>query len=87
MAPSTVDDPRFVELRGCFNFRDLGGYTGAGGRRVRWRRLFRADGLHRLTDEDCRDLAELGLRTVIDLRSGDELTERGRITWPEPGLA
>jgi protein tyrosine/serine phosphatase len=87
MVRSTATESRFVDLQGCFNFRDLGGYRGDGGRTVRWRRLFRADGLHHLTDEDRRDLGDLGLRTVIDLRSGDELTERGRIAWPAPGLA
>jgi protein tyrosine/serine phosphatase len=87
MVSSSVSESRFVDLQGCFNFRDLGGYRAAGGHTVRWRRLFRADGLHRLTDEDRLDLTHVGLRTVIDLRSGDELTERGRIVWPAPGLA
>ena len=35
----------------AYNFRDVGGYTGLDGQIVRWRRLFRADSLHRL-DED-----------------------------------
>ena len=86
MVRSTISEQRFIALQGCFNFRDLGGYSAAGGRAVRWRRLFRADGLQRLTDDDRRDLGELGLRTVIDLRCGDELTERGRIVWPARGL-
>jgi protein-tyrosine phosphatase len=87
MVRSTTSDERFVDLDGCFNFRDLGGYPAAGGRTIRWRRLFRADGLHRLTDADRGDLGQLGLRTVIDLRSADEVIERGRIAWPAPGLA
>ena len=41
-------------------------------------RLFRADGLHRLTEADIATLEPLGLRTVIDLRSAPELDERGR---------
>jgi protein-tyrosine phosphatase len=84
---STSGAQRLIELDGCFNFRDVGGYQTADGRRVRWRRLFRADGLHRLTEGDRGQLAELGLQTVIDLRSGDELADHGRITWPAPGLA
>ncbi len=70
--------PRLVELEGCFNFRDLGGYETTDGRTVRWRRLFRSDGLHRLTEGDLEDLAELGLATVIDLRTVAEVEERGR---------
>ena len=87
MAVQPSVDRRHVSLEGSFNFRDLGGYKVAGGRSVRWRRLFRADGLHRLTEADLDRLVELGLRTVIDLRTVDEVEERGRIEWPAPGLA
>jgi protein-tyrosine phosphatase len=69
---------RFVELDGVFNFRDLGGYRTTDGRTVRWRRLYRADGLGRLTPEDVEAIRPLGLRTVLDLRSQRELDERGR---------
>jgi len=69
---------RSVALSGCFNFRDLGGYATADGRRVAWRRLFRADGLTRLDLDDGTVLCELGLATVIDLRTLGELEERGR---------
>ena len=59
------------------NFRDLGGYVGAGGLRTRWRTLFRADGLGDLTEGDFATMRGLGIRTVVDLRSAEEL-ERGR---------
>jgi protein-tyrosine phosphatase len=72
---------RKLTLSGCVNFRDLGGYPGADGRSIRWRRLFRADGLTRLDEDDCAQLAALGLATVIDLRTQGELDERGR--FPE----
>ena len=55
-----------------------GGYRTADGRQVGWRRLFRADGLHRLTEADRRQLIELGVATVIDLRTVDEAEQRGR---------
>jgi protein-tyrosine phosphatase len=83
----STDPRRLIALEGCFNFRDLGGYVGAGGRTVRWRRLFRADGLSRLSAPDLARLAELGLRTVIDLRTADEITKRGRIDPAHPDLA
>jgi protein-tyrosine phosphatase len=81
-----VTPERLIPFEGCFNFRDLGGYEGAGGRRVRWRTLFRADGLTRLTPTDLARLSELGLRTVIDLRTADEVG-RGRIDPDHPELA
>ena len=63
---------RLIALEGATNFRDLGGYEALDGRRVRWRRLFRADGLHRLTPGDGRTLAALGLEEALDLRYGPE---------------
>ena len=68
---------RLIRLEGAVNFRDLGGYPVGGGWRTRWRVLFRADGLGDLTPTDFDTLRALDIRTVIDLRSGDEL-ERGR---------
>jgi len=74
---TTTRPDRLVALEGCFNFRDLGGYPTSDGRIVRWRRLFRADGPHALTNADARMLGELGLQSIIDLRTTDE-TERGQ---------
>ena len=53
---------------------------------MRWRTLFRADGLARLTPADLGRLGELGLRTVIDLRTADEVG-KGRIDPEHPELA
>jgi len=78
VAEALAQPHRKLTLTGCVNFRDLGGYPGAGGRKIRWRRLFRADGLTRLDEDDCAQLAELGLATVIDLRTKGEVDERGR---------
>lgn len=61
---------RHVVASGVHNFRDLGGYVGAGGRAVRWGRVLRADGLHRLAHP--ARLTELGVRTVLDLRTEGE---------------
>jgi protein tyrosine/serine phosphatase len=78
----TVDTERLVAFEQVFNFRDLGGYPTADGFTVRWRTLFRADGVHRLTIDD---LAPLGVRTVLDLRTPAELEERGRFTHDSVG--
>jgi protein-tyrosine phosphatase len=63
---------RLEPLERGSNFRDLGGYRGAGGRPVRWRRIFRAGASPLLTDADLARLAALDLRHVIDLRSTQE---------------
>ena len=69
--------PRLIDLEAIFNFRDMGGYPTVDGRQTRWRTLYRADGLHRATDTDTSTIVELGVRTVIDLRSPAELADRG----------
>jgi len=64
---------RSIDLEGCLNFRDLGGYPTEDGRRVRWRRVFRSDALHLLSASDVSRLRdELGLTDVVDLRSSAE---------------
>ena len=68
---------RTLEFEGCVNFRDLGGYATTDGRTVAWRRLFRADGLNKLSEADLDQLAGFGLATVIDLRTRDEAEQRG----------
>jgi len=73
-----VDDPRrVVTLDAVHNFRDLGGYALGDGRVTGWGRMFRADGLYRLTTDDLPVLDALGIRTVIDLRSSAEVEQYG----------
>lgn len=74
-----VDDPqRLIPFDAVHNFRDLGGYTTDDGRTIGWGRLFRADGLYRLTDDDLDVVDALGIRTVVDLRSAAEFEQHGR---------
>ena len=71
--------PRNLPFSSTYNFRDVGGYPGLDGRTVRWRRLFRADSLHRLEGADWESFAALGVRTVIDLRRPFEVEQHGRV--------
>lgn len=65
---------RLVELDGPANFRDLGGSPGRDGRTVRTGRLFRADSLSAMSDQDVQHCVQvLGLRTIVDLRTGHEV--------------
>ena len=47
-----VDPRRLVELEAVHNFRDLGGYPARDGPSPAGTQLYRADGLHRLSDAD-----------------------------------
>ena len=70
---------RLIDLEGCFNFRDLGGYPTETGKRLRWRTLFRSDALHHLTPADADRLVEdLTIGDIVDLRSTAELDAEGR---------
>jgi protein tyrosine/serine phosphatase len=71
--------PRNLGFSKIYNFRDVGGYAGLDGRTVRWRRLFRSDALHRLGEADTDAFAQLGVRTVIDLRRPFEIERYGRV--------
>jgi protein-tyrosine phosphatase len=64
-------------LEGCCNFRDVGGYR-VGNGFLRSRRLFRSDSLVGATADDRTRLRELGLETLIDLRSEAEVALVGR---------
>jgi protein-tyrosine phosphatase len=66
------DHQRIIPLEGADNLRDLGGYTTADGRRVRWGRLYRAGRLDALTQEDITTLAEMNITTVCDFRTAEE---------------
>lgn len=60
-------------LEGTPNFRDLGGLTTIDGRVTRHGVLFRSSAFEELSSRDVRLLIDdIGLRTVIDLRSADD---------------
>ncbi len=56
----------------------MGGWRTIDGGELRWRTLYRADTLHRLDGEELVLLTSLGLRTIVDLRSANELELHGR---------
>jgi protein-tyrosine phosphatase len=72
---------RRLPFEACFNFRDLGGYR-AGNRTVRWGALYRSGRMDLLTRGDLERAADLGVRTVVDLRMSMELARDGRAPLP-----
>lgn len=69
---TTVLGERVLPLQQGSNFRDIGGYVGADGRRVKWGKVYRSGAMPLLTEADHALLAQLGLGTIVDLRSTDE---------------
>ncbi len=64
---------QLVALEGAVNFRDLGGYQSSDGRTVKWGKIFRSDGLSRLTRKDHVVLQKMGLKLVVDFRRDSEV--------------
>ena len=82
----TTDADRHLPYDSVFNFRDIGGYTTRDGRRIRWRRLFRAGALHTMSAEEARHAhEELGVRGILDLRRPDEIESEGEDLGPLVG--
>ena len=60
---------------GLLNARDLGGHATEDGGETRWGSVVRADSVRQLTDEGWRALVDYAVRTIVDLRSNEELAE------------
>ena len=67
-----MSDLPIALLQGASNFRDIGGYRSADGRRVRRGQIFRSDHLAGLTSEDLARLASLGIGHSLDFRGAAE---------------
>ncbi len=70
------DDPlpeRILPFEGTVNFRDIGGYPAADGKRVRTGLIYRSAALNRLTENDFALMDKIGLKLVCDLRSQQEV--------------
>ena len=62
---------RHIPFGRWFNVRDLGGYAAEAGP-VTWKRYYRAGAPTHLDEDDIERARGLGIRSVIDLRRGDE---------------
>jgi protein-tyrosine phosphatase len=63
---------RIMDVDGVINFRDLGGYHTADGKRVRTGLIYRSGALGDITEKGIAKLQELGIKLICDLRSAEE---------------
>lgn len=78
---------RHISFESVPNFRDIGGYRTHDGHTVTWRRLFRSGELGNMTRSDLNRLREeIGLTSVIDLRSAIETERQGAGLLSEAGI-
>ena len=64
--------PIVLPIKSVRNPRDIGGYVGSDGRKIRTHRLLRTGNISEITTADEQYLLDYGLRTIIDLRSPAE---------------
>ena len=68
------------------NARDLGGLKTASGKSTAFKRFVRSDEPSLLSEEDLEALKDYPIRTVIDLRSVEEIERRGSPFINHPGI-
>jgi protein-tyrosine phosphatase len=74
MGPVTTERRARLAIATAANLRDLGGWPTGEGRQVRPGVVYRSAELSRLHGEDLAAFAELGVRTVYDLRTAAEVS-------------
>ncbi|BDR59944.1 tyrosine-protein phosphatase [Lactobacillus xylocopicola] len=77
-----MSDPLVLPVKSVRNPRDLGGYRGLNGRKIKLHRLLRTGNISRISPEDERYLLNYGLTKIIDLRSPAECRQN-----PDKALA
>jgi protein-tyrosine phosphatase len=66
---------RELYFEAIYNFRDLGGYSGADGKHMAWGRVFRSGELRHATPADRLRLSrDIGLNSILDLRNQKDLS-------------
>lgn len=70
---------RKVDTDNVENFRDIGGYITEDGRTVKWGNIFRSGHLDAIHTIDMSRIENLGLQTIIDLRSQNEKTRESNV--------
>lgn len=69
---------RYYMFENIYQFRDIGGYATVDKRTTVYNRFFRSSALYGITLDDQRQVYDLGVRTVIDVRTTEEIAEQGR---------
>jgi protein-tyrosine phosphatase len=74
---SIITTNRAVPMQRIFNFRDMGGYSNRNHEQSCWGKLYRSGSLTSANRHDIQTLSQLGIKTIIDLR-----TERDGYLYP-----
>ncbi|MGJ5640506.1 tyrosine-protein phosphatase [Formosa sp. S-31] len=77
---------REINLEHAFNFRDLGGIATTDGKHTKWGMLYRSGEIAELSKADLAYLEALRLKTILDLRSDEEIADKpdkypSQVSW------
>jgi protein tyrosine/serine phosphatase len=67
---------------GLLNVRDLGGHPTEDGSETRYDSIIRADSVRQLSDRGWSALVDYGIKTIVDLRTNDELAADPPVELP-----
>lgn len=70
-----VTASRNIIIQGIQNFRDMGGYPARKGKTTRWGMVYRSAHIEALTYNTIKELKNIGIKTIIDLRTHAEKGE------------
>lgn len=70
---SQVIGARYAVMDSIQNLRDMGGYFTPDGKMTRWGKVFRSGQLDKMSDTDSARMDNLGIKTIIDLRTYKEV--------------
>lgn len=82
-----TDNPtRVIPLTQGFNMRDLGGLRTSDGRGTRRSRVFRSEDTYLFSEDDEAVLGRMELQSAVDLRTPEEVSDRGSVVWDRLGM-
>ena len=70
---SVVTAERLLKTNGLNNLRDIGGYYNKSKIPIKWGKLYRCGSMHYASSTDVEELDEMGIKSLIDLRSSREV--------------
>lgn len=74
---------RVIPLEGQDNFRDVGNYLTTNGETLKKGRVYRSGTLSKVTEQDMTIIEDLGIKTVINFLTKEEIAKRGADKLPD----
>ncbi|MEJ8545995.1 tyrosine-protein phosphatase [Brevibacillus borstelensis] len=82
----TLQKHSLFQFDGLYNFRDVGGFKTADGNVMKTGVLFRSADLSRLSRKDIETFRQLGIKSIIDLRTPREQNSKSSRITPQHGI-